>query len=119
MEATEAMWQSTRIGLPGRVSASAAREIATGSIRVVLGPRPQWVAEGRGDEEVMGDMDEEVEAAGAARDVTMAETETASRTATETETETETGALATNDHRDPAHLRMVIGVDHCGAVDGS
>ena len=72
--------------------------MATGSNRVVLGPRPQGVAEGGGDEEEMADVDQE-EAAGEARDVTMAETETetATRTATDTETEIETGALATND----------------------
>jgi hypothetical protein len=72
--------------------------MATGSNRVVLGPRPQGVADGGGDEEVMGDVDEG-EAAGEARDVTMAETETetATRTATDTETEIGTGVLATND----------------------
>jgi hypothetical protein len=72
--------------------------MATGSNRAVLGPRPQRVAEGGGDEEEMADVDEE-EAAGEARDVTMAEpeTETATRTATDTETDIETGALATND----------------------
>jgi hypothetical protein len=70
----------------------------TGSNRVVLGPRPQGVAEGGGDEEEMADVDEE-EAAGEARDVTMAETEneTATRTTTDIATEIETGALATND----------------------
>jgi hypothetical protein len=68
--------------------------MATGSNRVVLGPRPQGVAEGGGDEEEMADVDEE-ETAGEARDITMAETET--ETATDTETVIETGALATND----------------------
>jgi predicted RNA-binding protein associated with RNAse of E/G family len=72
--------------------------MATRSNRVLLGPRPQGVAEGVGDEEELADVDEE-EAAGEARDVTMAktETETATRTATAVETEIETGALATND----------------------
>jgi len=71
--------------------------MATGSNRVVLGPRPQGVAEGWGDEEELADVDEE-EAAGEATDVTMAETgtETATRTATDTQTEIDTGALATN-----------------------
>jgi hypothetical protein len=97
-EATEAARQNRKIGLAGRAPARAARDMATGSNRVVLGPRPQGVAEGGGDEEEMADVDEE-EAAGEARDVTMAETETetATRTATDTETEIETGALATND----------------------
>ena len=69
----------------------------------------------------MADVDKEEEAAGEARDITMAdtETETAMRTATDTETETETGALGTNDWSDPAQLRKVIRVDHCGAGDGS
>jgi hypothetical protein len=44
-------------------------------------------------------VDEGEEAAGEARDVTVAETETqtATRAPTDTETEIETGALATND----------------------
>jgi len=100
-EATEAARQSRKIGLAGRVSTSAARDMAmaTGSNRVTLGPRPQGVAEGGGDgdEEEMEDVDEEEEAAGGARDITMAEIETATRTATDIETETETGALAIND----------------------
>jgi len=84
-EATEAAQQNRQIGLAGRAPARAAQVMATGSKRVVLGPRPQGVAEGGGDEEEMADMDEE-EAAGEARDVTMAktETETVTRTATDT-----------------------------------
>jgi len=39
--------------------------------------------------------------------------------ATTTATETEAGALATNDSSDPAQLRKVVRVDHCGAGDGS
>jgi hypothetical protein len=50
------------------------------------------VAEGRGDEEKIADVDEEKEVAGGAREITMAEIETATRTATETET----GTVATN-----------------------
>jgi hypothetical protein len=100
-EATEAARQSRTIGLAGRASTSAARDMATatGANRVALGPRPQGVAEGGGDgdEEEMADVDEEEEAAVGARDITMAEIETATRTATDIETETETGALATND----------------------
>jgi len=96
-EATEAARQSRKIGLAGRAPASADRDMATGSNRVVLGPRPQGVAGGGRDEEEMADVDEEEEAAGEARDVTMAEIETATRTVTDTETETETGAQATND----------------------
>ena len=80
---------------------SAARDMVTGSNRVVLGPRPQGVTEGGGDkEEEMADVDEEEEeAAGEARDVTMAETatETATRTVTDTKTEIGTGARATDD----------------------
>jgi len=73
--------------------------MATGSNRVVLGPRPQGVAEGGGDAGEMADVDEDDEAAGEAADVMMAEAEaeTATRTATDTETEIETGSLATND----------------------
>jgi len=63
----------------------AARDMATGSNRVVLGPRTQVVAEGGCDNEEMADGDEEEMASGEARDVTMAETDTASRTATVTE----------------------------------
>ena len=61
--------------------------------------RPQGVAEGggEGDEEEMADVDEEEEAAGGARDVTIAEIETATRAATDIETETEMGALSIND----------------------
>ena len=62
-EATEAARQSRKIGLEGRASTSAARDIATemGANRVALGPRPQGVAEGGGDgdEEEMADVDEE------------------------------------------------------------
>jgi len=68
-----------------------------GSTRVVLGPRPKGVAGGGGHDEEMADVDKEEEAAGEARDVTMAEIENATRTATGTEPETGTGALATND----------------------
>jgi hypothetical protein len=77
--------------------------MAMGSNRLVLGPRPEGVAERGGDEEVMADVDEE-EAAAEPRDLTMAgtKTETATRTATDTETEIETAALATNDYSDPA-----------------
>jgi len=100
-EATEAARQSRKIGLAGRAPLSAAQDMATGSNRVMLGPRPQGVAEGGGDEEEeMADVDEEEEeAAGEARDVTMAETETetATRTTTDTETENGTGARATDD----------------------
>jgi hypothetical protein len=97
--------------------------MATGSNRVMLGSRPQGVAEGGGDEEEeMADVDEEEEeAAGEARDVTMAEneTETVTRTETETETEIGTGARATEDLSDPAQQRKVIRVDHCCAGDES
>jgi hypothetical protein len=102
-EATEAARQNRQIGLTGRAPARAARDMATGSNRVVLGPRHQGVAERGGDEEEMADVNEE-EAAGEARDVTMAETETdtATRTATDTKIEIATGALATNIQSDPA-----------------
>ena len=65
---------------------------------MVLGHRSQGVAEGGGDEGEMADVDEE-EAAGEARDITMAETETetVTSTANDTETEIQTGALATNE----------------------
>jgi len=100
MEATEGVQQSRITGLAGRALTSARRDIATGSNRVVLGPRPQGVVEGGGDEEDRADVDEEEEeAAGEARDVTRAdtETETSPRTATDTETEIGKRALATDD----------------------
>jgi len=100
-EATEVARQSRKIGLPGRASTSAARDMATatGANRVALGPRPQGVVDGGGDgeEEEMADVDEEEEATGGARDIKMAEIETVTRTATDIETESESGALATND----------------------
>ena len=100
-EATEGAWQSRKIELAGRAPTSAAQDMATGSNSVMLGSRPQGVAEGGGDEEEdMADVDEEEEeAAGEARDITMAETktETATRTATDTETEIGTGVRVTDD----------------------
>jgi len=98
-EATAAAGQSRKIGLARRESTSAARNMATGSNSVVLGPRPHGVAEGGGDEEVMADVDEEEEASGEARDITIAETstETATWTSTDTKTGIETEALAIND----------------------
>ena len=113
--------QSRRIGLAGRASTSAARDMATatGSNRAVLDNRPQRMVEGGGDEEEMADVDEEEEAVRDAIDVTMAATDTATRTATDTETETETGALPTNDLSDAAQLHKVIQMDHCAAADWS
>ena len=115
-DATEAPRQSSKIGLTGRAPPSAALDMATGSNRVMLGPRPYRVAEGGGDEEEgMADVDEEEErAAGEAGDITMAETETetATWTATDTDTEIGTGARATDDWSDPAQLRKVIRVNH-------
>jgi hypothetical protein len=100
-EATEAAQQSRNIGLAGRWPTRAAQDMATGSNRVVLGPRPQRVAEVEEDEEEqLADVDEEEEeAAGEPRDVMIAETEieTATRTVSDTETEIGTGARATND----------------------
>jgi len=100
-EAAEAARQSRTIGLAGLAPTSAARDMATGSNRVVFGTQPHGMVEGRGDdEEEMADVDEEeVEAAGEAREVTLAETETetATRTASDTKTEIGMGALATDD----------------------
>jgi len=56
-EATEAARLSRKIGRGGRVPTSASWDIETGSNRVVLGPRPQGVAGGGGDEEEMADVD--------------------------------------------------------------
>jgi hypothetical protein len=97
-EATEEARQNRNIELEGRAPARADQDMATGSNRVVLSPRPQGVAEGGGDEEEMADVDNK-EAAGGTRDVTMAETgtETTTRTAPDTKTEIETTALPTND----------------------
>jgi len=125
-EATEAARQSRNIGVAGRAHTSAAWEFATGSNRVVFGPSPQSVANRGGDEEEMGDADdEEEEAAGKARDTTMAETETdtaswtATRTVTHSETLIGTGALAPNDQVHPAQQREVIKEEHRGAGDES
>jgi carbohydrate-binding DOMON domain-containing protein len=82
--------------------------MVTGSNIVVLGPLPQWVADGGGYQEKMADVDIAEEAAGGARDIMMAKTETATRTATDTETETDTGALATQNYCDAAQLCKVI-----------
>jgi len=103
--ATKAKMQRTKIGLVGRVSTSAARGIATGSTRVVLGPRPQGVVEGGGDGEENVDVDKEHGAAGNARVIMMAETDTATTTASDNETQIGTGALAPNHWSDQAKLR--------------
>jgi len=58
-EATEAAGQSRHGGLAGQSSTSAAWDIAMGSNRVVLGCRPQRVAEGGGNKEEMADVDGE------------------------------------------------------------
>jgi len=64
--------------------------IATGTNRVGLGPRPSRVAaDGGSEEEEMVDVEEQEEM-GDPRDVTKTETETEIPTTTETETETET-----------------------------
>ena len=103
-EAAKAAWESRRMGPSGRTAVSAAKEMATGTNRVVLGDRLKAAAEGGGSEEEMADV-EEGEAAGETKDVTMAETATATAATTttttaietETGTKTKTGALATND----------------------
>jgi hypothetical protein len=96
-EATELAWHSSKIELAGLGSTSAARDMATatGSNSVSHGSRLQGVVEewGDEDEEEMADVDEEEEAVGGVRDITMAETEIS----TWTVTGTETGALDTND----------------------
>jgi hypothetical protein len=99
-EATQAARQSGTIGLAGRAPLSEAWGITPGSNRLVLGPRPQRVAEGGGNQvEEMADVDKkEEEAAGEAQDVMVAEskTETATRTVTDTETGISVGAWATD-----------------------
>jgi len=91
-----------------------AMHMATGTKRVVLGHRPTGGgAADRGMEE-KADAEED-EATGKARDVMMTEAEIATTTATETDA----GALATNDQSDPAQLRKVVRVDHCGTGDVS
>jgi len=57
-EDTTAVRLSTNIALAGQASTGAAQELATGSNGAVLGPRPQGVAGGGGDEEEMADEDE-------------------------------------------------------------
>jgi len=83
--ATDAAQQSPKIRPAGRVSMNAAREMATAmrSNTVVLCPRAQGEAGGVGDEEEIADEEKEEEAAGKARDVTMAETDTPTRTTTD------------------------------------
>jgi len=112
-EAAEAAWQIRRLRLAGRASTRAApgSATATGSNRVVFGPKPKWVSDGGGDEEAMPD----VYGGEEARNNRMAETETATETATDTKTETETGSLATNQLSDPALRCKVIQMGHCGA----
>jgi hypothetical protein len=100
-EATVALRQSITIRVAGGAPTRAAQDMAMGLNRVVLGPKPQGVAEGGGDdeEEIVDVVEEEEEALEDAADITMgdAENETATRTATNTETEIQTGALATDD----------------------
>jgi len=120
-EAPQAVWQSRKIELVGQGSTWAVRDMATCSDRVVLGPRPEGVAEGDEDEEKMPDVDKKEKAAGEARDVMMAVTETdiVTRNMSDIEIETETGALATIDCSDPAQLHKVMRVDHCATGDWS
>jgi hypothetical protein len=95
--------------------------MANGSNRVVLGPRPQGLVEGWGDEKEIANVDKQEEGVGEAREITMAktETETATGPATDTKTEIETGALDTNNSSDPTQLSKIIQVDDCGAGDRS
>ena len=113
-KAVKAAQQSRKIGLAGRVSTMAARDMATatGSNRVRLRPRPKMIVKGGGDEKEMADVDEEEQAAWEARDITMAKSVAATWTMTDNKTVTETGALPTNDLTDPAQLRRVIQMDH-------
>jgi len=116
-EAAKVARQSRKMGLAGHVPMGEAMNIAMGTNRVVLGLRSKGAAAAGGsEEEEMADVEEE-EATGEPRDVTMSETETkiATTTGTKTEIDTEAGALATDDQSDPAQLREVIRVDHCGA----
>jgi len=63
-EAAEAARQSRKIERAGRAPTSTPEDMATGSNRVMLGLRPQRLAEGGGDEEEeMADVDEEEEEA--------------------------------------------------------
>jgi len=61
-EATEAAGHSRTIGLAGGASTRTARDMATVSNRVVIGPRPQGVPIRGGGEEEMADVDEDKEA---------------------------------------------------------
>jgi len=64
---------------------------------IALGPRPLGVLDRGGDEEEIGDVDNEEEVVGEARDITIADTETATWHATGMETPNELCALAAND----------------------
>lgn len=72
---TEAAQQTRTIWLSGRASTSAACDIATaaGGNSVVCGSSLNGVADGRGDQEEMADVDMEQNAAGEARDMMMAQ----------------------------------------------
>jgi len=116
-KAARAARQSWKIGQAGQASTLTATDVASGTNRVVLGPRPEGTAaEGGGSEVEMADV-EEVEAMAEVEDVTM--TEPANTTATESGSETPVGALATSDSSVPAQLRWVVRVDHCSAEDGN
>jgi len=112
--------QSREAGTAGRVPTSEATHMAMGTNRVVLGPTPSGgaAAEGGREEEEMADVEQE-KAAGQPRDVIMTEKDTATDNATIATTQTEAVALTCNDCSDPAQLREVIRVDHCGTGDGS
>jgi len=94
------------IGQAAQASTNAAPDVASGTNRVTLGPRPRGTAaEGGGSKAEMTDV-EEKEAMGETEDVTM--TETVNTTTTETGTETETGAPAAHDQSDSAQLPQVV-----------
>ena len=97
-EATKEVRQSRMPGTARQAPTSEAMHMATGTNRVVLGPRFRGgsAAEGGCKEEEIADVEEE-EATGEARDVMMTETETETETVNTATTETEVRTLTTND----------------------
>jgi len=92
-KATAGVRQRKMIPLGESLSMSAARDMATGSNRVVPGPMHRGAEDGAGDKEEMADAAIQERATGVAREVMMAGTDGVTRTMTDTGTETETEGL--------------------------
>jgi len=96
-EAARAVRQSRKMGQSVRAFTNAATDVASGTKREVLGPRPKGAAaEGGGSEAEMADVEDEV-AMWEAEDISITETANTTATETATGTETEMGVLAANE----------------------